>query len=348
MSATSQEAYLVGCLMGRGIIEQNVNNYRLTFRIPFREYDPVGREIVSILVQNPSGLTHRQLLNLPVVRAKRTRNLGNKLGKLKRWNPPTRIVPGNMIEKVGRTWRIGDRGKASEYLQRQKTRLDREHSAIKEYVLQHLMQALSHVSNQVEYSEDPLSFGIMDHSISCEVDQPSFNNLRSRYNLTIGELHRTNPLPSVIYSSSRDVQEEFIRGLADVVGSFDKWLRKWRVQFSILDNEAFCIQLCGLFQVHLGIPVHYIEWNEEYMARGSRDILLKLWTPNAAMLTDRIVFHNRIKQTEFLQNLDSTIAIINAEGRPNMFNPCPRDPQNLKHYTERCLRCGCSQISTIP
>ena len=342
--ATLEEAYLVGCLMGRGVIKRRGARYRLIFRIPFREYDPVGKDIVDTLLRQPAGLSHSQLLNLPVVRAKNLRNLGNKLGKLRRWNPPTRIVPGSVVEKVGGRWRIGDARKAGEYLRRQKRLLDREHSAIKDYVLRHLLEALSSVSNQLEYSEDVLSFGITDHAISCEIDQQSFLRLRRLYNLNIGELHKTSRLPSIIYASPRNVQEEFVRGLADIIGSFDKWLKMWRVQFSILENESFCVELCKLFQANLEIPVHYIEWNEDYMDRGSRDILLKMWTPNAAQLTNRVVFYNRIKQTEFLENLDSTGATIRTVGRPGMFNPCPRNPNKLPEYTARCIRCGCTQI----
>jgi hypothetical protein len=316
----------------------------LIFRIPFREYDPVGTDIVNNLLQEPAGLSHSQLLDLPATRAKNLRNLGNKLGKLKRWNPPTRIVPGNVVEKVSGKWRIGDAGKADEFLRRQKRLLDREHSAIKDYVLSHLLEALSSVSSQQEYSEDVLSFGITDHAISCDIDLQSFNRLRRLYDLNLGELHKTNRLPSIIYASSRNVQEEFVRGLADIIGSFDKWLGKWRVQFSVLENDFFCVELCKLFQVNLEIPVHYIEWNEDYMNRGRRDILLKIWTTNAAQLTNSVVFYNRIKQTEFLENLDSTRATVNMSGRTSMFDPCPRNPNRLRAYTTRCIGCGCLQI----
>jgi hypothetical protein len=342
--ATPEEAYLIGCLIGRGVTQRSGNQYRLIFRIPFREFDPVGREIVGTLLQHPTGRSHSQLLNLSVARAKNLRNLGNRLGRLRRWNPPTRIVPGNLIEKVGARWRIGDNEKAREYLRRQKRLLDREHSAIKEYVLRHLTQALSSVSNHVDYSEDVLSFGITDHAISVEIDRQSFNQLRTRYHIGLGEVHRTNRLPSIIYASPRNVQEEFVRGLADIIGSFDKWLDMWRVQFSILENESFCVDLCKLFQINLEIPVHYIEWNRDYMDRGSRDILLKIWTPNAAQLTNEVVFHNRIKQTEFLDNLEATRATIAVSGRPTMFNPCPRNPNRLPMYATRCIDCGCTQI----
>jgi len=342
--ATPDEAYLIGCLMGRGVIQRNGNRHRLIFRIPFREYDPVGKDIVNNLLQEPAGLSHSQLLNLPVAQAKNLRNLGSKLGRLRRWNPPNRIVPGNVVEKVSGTWRIGDDGKANEYLRRENRLLEREHSAIKDYVLNHLLEALSSVSNQQEYSEYEMSFGITDHVISCEIDRQLFGRLRRLYDLNLGELHKTNSLPSIIYASSRNVQEEFVRGLADIIGSFDKWLEMWRVHFSVLENESFCVELCKLFQVNLGIPVHYIEWNEDYMNRGSRDILLKIWTTNAAQLTDRVVFYNRIKQTEFLENLDSTRTAVNMSGRTSMFNPCPRNPNRLRAYTTRCLRCGCPQI----
>jgi len=342
--ATPEEAYLVGCLMGRGVIQRRNTQYGLLFRIPFREYDPVGTEIVRTLLQQPAGLPHSQLLNLPAARAKNLSNLGNKLGKLKRWNPPTRIVPGSVVEKTNRRWRIGNVAKARMYRRRQRTLLRREHSAIKDYVLLHLMQALSSISNRVQYSQNVLSFGITDHVISCEMDRQSFNRLRRRYDLDLGELHKTNRLPPIIYASSRNVQEEFVRGLADIVGSFDRWLGMWRVQFSILENATFCVELCKLFQVNLGIPVHYIEWNEDYMNRGSRDILLKIWTTNAAQLTNSAVFYNRIKRTEFLRNLNSTSATIRIHGRSSMFNPCPRNPNRLPNYTVRCIGCGCTQI----
>ena len=341
---TVEEAYLVGCLMGRGVLQRAGNRYKLIFRIPFREYDPVGTEIVNALLSQSTGLAHSQLLELSAVRARNLRNLANRLVRLRRWNPPTRVVGGSVVERVGGRWRIGDATKAREYLRRQKTLLGREHSAIKDYVLRHLTDALSTVSNQVEYSEEMLSFGITDHAIACEIEQRPFDKMRRRYGLSLGEIHRIDSLPPIIYASPRDIQEEFVRGLADIVGSFDKWFEMWRVQFSILENESFCVELCRLFQVNLEIPVHYIEWNEEYMGRGSRDILLKIWTPNAAKLTDRRVFYNYMKQTEFLENLDSTMETVATGGTPTMFNPCPRDPENLRKYTIRCMTCGCTQI----
>jgi len=315
------------------------------FRIPFREYDPVGSDIVDALMQQPTGLTHANLLDLPIVRARNLRNLGFKLGRLKRWNPPGRMMPGSIIEKddSGR-WRIEDQRKATEYTTRQKTLFDREHSAIRDYMLRHLAQALASISSYFRYSEDLLSFDIINHVISCEIDQQTFNRLRRRYELSLGQLHRTSRLPPIICRSSRNVQEEFVRGLADVIGSFDRWLDLWRVQFSFLENEMFCIDFCRLFQMDLGIPVHYIEWNEVYMNRGNRDILLKIWTTNAAQLADSRVFYNNVKQTEFLANLDSTRTEIGDSGRPNMFNRCPRNPARLPKYTARCIRCGCTQI----
>lgn len=347
MSVSLEEVYLVGCLLGRGLINRDTQgNCSLTFRIPFREYDAVGEQIVITLQRNPNGLRYRELLGLSTIRARNLQSISWKLGELRRWNPPTRVIPGNLITKVRQRWRIGDTSKVALYLERQRLLLSREVNAIKDFLLVHLNRYLSTMAIDMSYSERDIVFGITDHMITCNITQRLFHRLRRLYGLNIGEVFRHTRIPTTIFHLARPEQEEFIRGLADIVASFDKWMGYdfFRVQFSILDNRGLCIDLCRLLKNELKVPVHYIEWNEEYMDRGSRDILIKIFVTNFLNFSMPL-FYNPRKQQEFIDNLRSTVRQIERWGaQPSIFRSCPRNPNIWKKYMHICSREGCNQL----
>lgn len=102
-----EEAYLLGCLFGRGSIEATkTKNYHLIFRIPFREYSPVAVETIKTLIKEPKGLTSKEILEIPKVKVHHVTNVGLMLNRLRRWHPPRRFVKRPLLAKEKDRWKI--------------------------------------------------------------------------------------------------------------------------------------------------------------------------------------------------------------------------------------------------
>jgi len=341
-----EEAYLLGCLFGRGSIEVTKSkNYKLVFRIPFRECSPIMVDIIKLLIKSPKGLSYREMLDLPIVRAHNVVDLRGIVARLKRWHPPGKSVARPMLIKDREKWRINFPKLANEFLKWQDKYLQRETIGIKDYVLKHLKDTTTFLATSPDYTEEISVFGIINHIIQCEITPHAFGILKSKYGLEEGDIYRHAQIPKTIFNFPIEALQEFIRGLADTIATIDLWLGLPRVQFSVInDNWRLPIDICALLQTGLKIPVFYIEWAGRYMDRGGRDHLVKTWVVNF----DKSIFppplyYNKRKQEEFLEHLEIANKKLGRK-RSSMFGFCPIGRRKID-YMDTCREQGCTQIS---
>lgn len=340
-----EEAYLLGCLFGRGSIGVTKSNtYNLIFRIPFRECSPVMVDVVNTLLTTPKGLSYQELLDLPKVKANNVTNLRVVLNSLKHWHPPGKSVPRKMLVKENDKWKINYSKLAKEFIGWQELYLQREVVSITDYVLKHLKDATNFIATNPNYTEEISAFGVINHIITCEITPHAFAVLKLTYGLEEGDIYRHAGIPKAVFNYPTEAQYEFVRGLADTIATIDLWLDLPRIQFSVInDNWQLPIDICAILQTKLKIPVFYIEWAGSYMDRGGRDHLVKVWVVNFD--TDRFpppLYYNKRKQEEFLEHLETTKKKLGKKRTP-MFGFCPKGRKN-RNYMNTCIEQGCKQL----
>ena len=341
-----EEAYLLGCLFGRGSIEvTKTRNYRLIFRIPFREYSPVAVEIIKILLEKPNGLTSKEILEIPKIKVHNVTNVGLLLNRLKKWHPPRKFAKEPLLVREENKWKINDHELAKEFLRWQEIYLERETIGIKDYVLKHLRNTTTFLATSPTYYEEISEFGIVNHIITCEITQHTFNILKSRYGLEEGDIYRHARIPDTIFDFPKEALEEFVRGLADTIATIDVWLIP-RIQFSVInDNYGLPVDICKILQTRLKIPVYYIGWAGKYAKRGGRDHLVKVWVVHFDAPTfTQPLFRNKRKQEEFLYHLSLAKEKLKERGeKPKWLEPCPLH-RRKRRYMKICIENGCKQL----
>jgi len=340
-----EEAYLLGCLFGRGSIDVTKSKtYNLVFRIPFRECSPVMVDIVNTLLKNPNGLSYQELLDLPKVKAQNVVDLRVVLRGLKYWHHPGRMKPRGIIVKDSDKWKIKDQKLCKEFIQWQELYLQREVVSIKDFVLKHLKDATTFIATNPGYNEELSAFGVINHIIKCEITPHAFEVLKSRYGLEEGDIYRHARIPKSIFNSPVESLQEFVRGLADTIATIDLWLGLPRIQFSVInENWQLPVDICAILQTKLKIPVFYIEWAGSYMGRGGRDHLVKTWVVNFdEKHFQPPLYYNKRKQEEFLDHLANAKKKLGRKRSP-MFGFCPVRRKN-RNYMNTCIKQNCSQL----
>jgi len=340
-----EEAYLLGCLFGRGSIDVTKSKtYTLVFRIPFRECSPVMVDIVNTLLKNPKGLSYQELLELPKVKAQNVVDLRVMLRGLKYWHHPGRMMPRGIVVKDRDRWKIKDQKLCKEFIQWQELYLQREVVGIKDFVLRHLKDATTFIATSPDYSEELSAFGVINHMIKCEITPHAFGVLKSKYGLEEGDIYRHARIPKSVFGSSVEALQEFVRGLADTIATVDLWLGLPRIQFSVInENWQLPVDICAILQTKLKIPVFYIEWAGSYMGRGGRDHLVKTWVINF----DKEhfpppLYYNKRKQEEFLDHLINIRKKLGRKRSP-MFGFCPVRRKS-RSYMNTCIKQNCTQL----
>ena len=341
-----KEAYLLGCLFGRGSVEVTIHaKYQLIFRIPFREYSPVMVDIVEELSKEHLGLKYRELLEIPKVKAHNIENLRGTLMRLKKWHPPGKMVHYPLIAKEKDRWKIRNEKLVKDFFRWQDIYHERETIGITDYVLKHLRETATFLATSPRYDEEIGAFGIVNHIIRCEITPHTFMTLKEKYGIEEGDIYRHARIPRSISNFPREALEEFIRGLADTIATIDVWLDLPRIQFSVInENWGLPVDICLLLQTKLGIPVFYIEWAGEYMKRGGRDHLVKSWVINFdEEHFSPPLYYNKRKQEEFLEYLK--IAKRRIRKKTAMFGPCPLGRRKTA-YMNTCRKMGCPRVSS--
>jgi len=341
-----QEAYLLGCLFGRGSIYQSEDgkNYEVILRLPYKEYSPIKVAIMSYFLSHKSDVGLSELQALPQVKSANisVQSLGLTLSTISSWHPRNVMDTAQPIVKRGKLWRINNKKMAEKFLEEQSLLHTRETDSLR-FVLEHLTDSAKYISNKpVTQPSEPYKFGIMNHTVECEITPMVFETLKAKYNLEEGEIHLHFSIPRVVFQFSKDATEEFLRGLADTVADFDKaWGHEhaWRVQFSILGpNKKLPIDICELLQDRLSVPIQYIDWAGG--KRGSRDHLLKVNIRAFDTMTN--LFYNQRKQIEFLQHL----AEAKSRGIPEP-KPCLATARRgVSKSIRECGSHGCWRLRT--
>jgi hypothetical protein len=344
-STVEQEAYLLGCLFGRGSIYQSEDgkNYKVILRLPYKEYSPVKVAIVNHLLLHKSGASLAELQDLPQVKSANLdgRSLGATLRVINSWHPRNVMNTAQPIAKRRGLWRVNNKKMAEKFLEEQSILHTRETESLK-FVLKHLTESAKYISNKpITQPSEPYKFGIMNHTVECEITPMVFETLKAKYGLEEGETHLHFSIPRVVFQFSKDATEELLRGLADTIADFDKaWGQEhaWRVQFSILGpNEKLPVDICELLQDRLSVPIQYIDWAGG--KRGSRDHLLKVNIRAFDAMAD-LFFYNQRKQTEFLQH--STEAKSSGVPEPT---PCLASARRgAGKYIRKCKLHGCWRV----
>jgi hypothetical protein len=351
---SQEEAYILGCLYGRGSLEQE----KIILRFPHVAYDPIGRAIIRTLLDKKRGLSVEELYNIPSVKRENI-NIKLKLARLRRWHPPRVETMSPLLEHENDVWRIHDMALADEYLKWQDIYLQRE-NAWKDYVIKNIKETFSFMASYTEISERIDKFGHRTLIVECKVQDIAIHYLKNTYNMDIGDVyvHNTFSDSNTIFERyDKTLKEFFIRGLADTIATLDRYISRdkpcYRVQFSVINaNTKLPIDMCLLFQKHLQIPVYYIGWaalenearDEAYARRGKRDHLVKIWVLNFKNKFNLPLFMNRAKDEEFLQALEASEKCSIGQNRLDF---CPRGRKKQK-YMEICIKQGCKQVKELP
>lgn len=331
------------------------NNYKLIFRIPFREYSPVGVAAVKeCLKRNKANLA--SLLLLPEIRSSGITqgNLSRLMHRIKRWHLPNIIANRFMLAESGGVWTINDLVLAKEYVRWQEMLNQRENRSLS-FILKHLSSTSRFLSTTPTVKDEISAFSIIDHIVECEVPAAVFVHFRNTYKLDVGDTHLHWRIPKAVFDFPLEAQQEFVRGLADTIGDFDyNPLMKpnWRVQFSILfENHKLAVDICQLLQRWLRIPVFYIDYAGG--KRKHRDHLLKVWV-NAfdTPCFPEPLFYNERKQIDFLTHLQEAKRAVSAKP-PTSLRFCPRTKlgSSERKYIKKCRTYGCPLVKrkrTVP
>lgn len=349
---SQEEAYILGCLYGRGSIEEE----KIILRFPHVSYDPVGEAIIKTLIEKKKGLSRDELYEIPLLKAKNVTNLGLKLASLQIWHPPRVEVKSHLIKLEGNVWRINDAKLAEEYLEWQRKYLERENSW-KDYIMTTIRDVSSFItSEQIDTHREIDKFGHSTLIVECKVSPLTIQYLRKTYNMDVGDvyIHNTFSDSKTIFEKyDRHLKEHLIRGFADTTATIDRYISKeepiYRVQFSVINkNSRLPIDVCFLLQQHLSIPVYYIGWaglegkrrNKTYAKRGGRDHLVKVWVTNFENRFNLPLFMNEQKHFEFLQALETS---KKSSISPKLLSFCPFGREN-RDYVKICARQGCKQV----
>jgi len=350
-----QEAYLVGCLLARGSIQEDGNSYRLILRVPFRQYSPLGEQIVGALLGKSAGYSFKELVDLKEIRAYGA-NIVPELIRLKAWHPWRKPMTIHVIRKEGDHWKIEDSRLAKEYLKWQKVYLERELKSI-QFVLGHLRNTASSLATDIKLEKRAGDFGVLYNIIEAKIAPVVFEKLREEYNLDVGDVFRHATVPARVFNYPREALEEFVRGLADVIGFFDKapvWEihpnSLWQVRFSVVnDNPHQARDICNLLQDKLDIPVFCIDWaaTEVFAThkRGGRDHLVEVWAHNFRNFPDRL-FYLEYKNIDFRRCLEEDSEVMKkVRKKPFALAFCPRKGRK-KDYIAICKAMDCSRLRT--
>ncbi len=356
---TQEEAYVLGCLYGRGSIEEEQDGFKLILRFPHVPYDPVGEAIIEALLERKNGLTTEEMRQLPEIASKGVKNLGLKLNKLSKWHPPRVEVSTPLLIREGNIWKIYDEDLAKEYLKWQKKYHKREMEWMK-FVIDTIQHISSFVASDFRYYFETGAFGHIVHIVECRIQPIAMKYLRDNYKLDVGDVYKHNSISdsdTIFKEYDKELQEWFVRGLADTIATIDRYIEKeqpfYRVQFSVInENTRLPVDICLLLQKYLDIPVHYIGWasvdeecrDEDYTKRGGRDHLVKVWVVNFEKKFNLPLFMHEQKKVEFEYALeDSKETLKSLPKLEKRLTPCPR-PSSRKKYIEFCIKCGCRQI----
>lgn len=297
-------------------------------------------------MKEPKGLSYKELLQLPKIRANNIQDVRGILVRLKYWHPPGKLVERRMLTKENEKWKINLPKLCKEFLQWQDLYLQRETIGIKDFLLRHLKDTATFLATSPDYTEEISAFGITNHIIQCEITPQAFEFLKATYDLEEGDIYRHARIPKAVFNFAPEALYEFVRGLADTIATIDLWLDMPRVQFSVInDNWKLPIEICALLQTKLKIPVFYIEWAGSYMNRGGRDHLVKTWVVNFdEQHFPAPLYYNKRKQEEFLVHLKNEKSEERlGRTRTPMFGFCPYG-RRKKDYMYTCLEQGCQQI----
>lgn len=355
---SSEEAYILGCLLGRGSIDIDKGGYKLVLRFPHVSYDPIGESVVRALEVGKGGLTYKELLGLPEVKTRGVMKLGLVLARLAQWHPPRVETRRSIISKRAGKWRIGDTGLTSEYLKWQKLYLQRENSW-KDFVISQIKSAASFMASNIDSRVRIDQFGHTTMVIECGVPDLTVKYLKENYGLDTGDIYKHWGIPQVIMKEySKELTEEFTRGLADTIATIDRYIsRLYRAQFSVInENRTLPVDICALLQEKLQIPVYYIGWagteykrKGKYGKRGGRDHLVKVWLTNFKDRFEMPLFHNHQKQVEFLERLNESEETAKKTGiSRSLIGFCPSERRKIAAYMNICLRQGCLRMKTRP
>lgn len=214
---------------------------------------------------------------------------------------------------------------------------------IGEFISNYFMKIASSFGCTPTYSEMVDGFNVTYCTITCEISPQTFGRLNTRYGIS-GDVYRHSRIPNTILNYPTEFLHEFVRGIADTVGTFDEWNRRHRVQLSFIhDNWHLPVDICNLLQTRLKVPVFYIEWGGEYMDRRGRDHLVKVWVVNfGEQYFPQPLFYNSTKQNEFQEYLEMDLNELRGRRRPSL-QPCPIGRRSLR-YARTCIEYGCTQV----
>ena len=215
---------------------------------------------------------------------------------------------------------------------------------IGDFISDHFMEVASSLGCSPTYSEEVDGFNVTYCTVGCEISPDMFERLNTTYGIS-GDVYRHGRIPNTIFNYPAPLLCEFVRGVADTVATFDEWTGRHRVQLSCIhDNWHLPVDICNLLQTRLNVPVFYIEWGGEYMGRGGRDHLVKVWVVNFGEPNfPRPLFYNATKQEEFLDYLETDSNALKGRRRPNSLQPCPIGRRSLR-YMRTCVQCDCAQL----
>lgn len=215
---------------------------------------------------------------------------------------------------------------------------------IGDFISDHFMEVANLFDSSPGYSEQVDGFNVTYCTVVCEIGPEIFRELNTTYGIS-DDVYRHAQIPNAILNYPRRILCEFVRGIADTVATFDEWHGRHRVQFSFIgDNWHLPVDFCRVLQTRLDIPVFYIEWGGQYMERGGRDHLVKVWVVNLGEPNfEQPLFYNTSKQSEFLGYLETDSRELEGRRIPNSLRPCPTGRRGVT-YMRTCVRCGCDQL----
>lgn len=198
-----------------------------------------------------------------------------------------------------------------------------------------------------------------------------------RYLLKDGTNYFDFQVPYQIFEAGIDIKKEFLRGVADCAGfirnSNNYMGGKRRVYIEISNKNWFLpVQLCELFQRHLNVRVHAIQWGHPNTREPSKRQAGRTWAREHQIKIfseafEPVGFYVKYKQEildEFIKadrKLPGNIAacnpnpgvrrIIKKPKHPEESNknlPAPLKGKHFNTYWQICLALGCKQCIKVP
>jgi len=353
MGFSGNEAYLIGVLLGRGSIEQVKNGYLLTFRFPYRRYNPAQVAIAECLLER-GPLSSSQIAEMPPLRVMgiSSMQISRYLQLIRDWHPPHRKAKGRVVrhDKKTKKWSIDNKEDLKGFLSEQGKFKEREISST-DFVIEHIQTITSDMGENVQIRKEPSSFMVSYLTLECRISNILFEKLKKEYGLDVGDVYRHIGIPGAIDSYNQDQLQEFMRGVSDATVHFDRapiweWMadykdsRLWQLRFAaVCDNPRFTFDLCHIMQDRLGIPIFIINWAGLDKYRGKRDIFAEVWALNLESFPMPL-FYNRWKQEHLETSLGEDREKLEKRGVKkedlSQLGGCPRRPREMPDYMKRC------------